>query len=107
MPLYELLLQTRCSLQAHKLALLLSGSTCNDDAPIAEAAAYKVRVDICGKRQPPKQAAQGYPDGHLQQLACTSSMTLLLNVYNNGLMGWEPLLEPWTLALDATMPLTR
>jgi len=28
-------------------------------------------------------------------------------VYNNGLMGWEPLLEPWTSSLAFSMPLTR
>ncbi|KAL0051145.1 hypothetical protein WJX82_002690 [Trebouxia sp. C0006] len=28
-------------------------------------------------------------------------------VYNTGLMGWEPLLEPWTSSLTVSMPLTR
>lgn len=29
-------------------------------------------------------------------------MVLLVNVYNNALMGWEPLLEPWRVALHVT-----
>lgn len=109
LPLWELLLHTHCSLQAHKLALLLSSDTHDDDTPIAETAAYNARLNIHGKQQPQTVAlgSQAHSEGHQQQLVCTSSMTLLLNVYNNALMGWEPLLEPWGLALDVAVPLAR
>ena len=57
-----------------------------------------------GLKQPSTEA-QGHgrdPNGQAQQLRCSSSMELLVNVYNNALMGWEPLLEPWRVAVDMT-----
>lgn len=57
-----------------------------------------------GLKQPSTEAP-GHgrdPNGQAQHLQCSSSMVLLVNVYNNALMGWEPLLEPWRVAVDMT-----
>lgn len=46
--------------------------------------------------------AQGSHSGEQdEQLRCSGNVVLLLNVYNNALMGWEPLLEPWRIAVDS------
>ena len=57
-----------------------------------------------GLKQPSTEAQKSGtdPNGQAQQLQCSSSMVLLVNVYNNALMGWEPLLEPWRVAVDMT-----
>ena len=55
-----------------------------------------------GQTQPSTEASthSNSSNGQLQQLKCSSSVVLLVNVYNNALMGWEPLLEPWQVAVD-------
>ncbi len=32
------------------------------------------------------------------ELRCPVQVTVLVNVYNNGCMGWEPVVEPWPVA---------
>lgn len=90
----ETLLSTRCSLRASKLAILLSNDKHDDDTPIIEAAASDVILGLAGQT-------------HSQQLSSQCGMKLCVDVYNNGLMGWEPLLEPWAASLTLSMPLTR
>jgi len=91
---FETLLKTRCSLRANKMAVLLSNDKHDDDTPIIEAVASDFMLSLSG------QAAR-------QQLSSQCGAKLGLDVYNNGLMGWEPLLEPWTSSLAVSMPLTR
>ena len=91
---FETLLKTRCSLRANKMAVLLSNDKHDDDTPIIEAVASDFMLSLSG------QAAR-------QQLSSQCGAKLGLDVYNNGLMGWEPLLEPWTSSLAFSMPLTR
>ncbi|DBA81627.1 TPA: hypothetical protein ACH3X1_007382 [Trebouxia sp. C0004] len=91
---FETLLKTRCSLRANKMAVLLSNDKHDDDTPIIEAVASDIMLSLSG------QAAR-------QQLSSQCGAKLGLDVYNNGLMGWEPLLEPWTSSLAFSMPLTR
>ncbi len=91
---FETLLKTRCSLRANKIAVLLSNDKHDDDTPIIEAVASDFMLSLSG------QAAH-------QQLSSQCGAKLGLDVYNNGLMGWEPLLEPWTSSLAVSMPLTR
>jgi len=91
---FETLLKTRCSLRANKMAVLLSNDKHDDDTPIVEAVASDFMLSLSG------QAAR-------QQLSSQCGAKLGLDVYNNGLMGWEPLLEPWTSSLAFSMPLTR
>ena len=93
---FETLLKTRCSLQAHKLALLLSNDKHDSDAPILEAAVSHLTLGV---------AAQG--QALPQQLSGQCDLTLQLDVYNNALMGWEPLLEPWAASVTVVAPVKR
>lgn len=74
-----MLMKMRCSLHAHKLALLLSSDTYNDDTPIIEAAACDVHLETQG-RVPSQRPAQAHSQekehsqGQLQQLAGEHAM---------------------------------
>lgn len=88
------MLGTRCSLQADKVAVLLSNDRHDTDIPIIEAAVSHLALDLAG--QPEEQ-----------QVAGGWAMQLHVDVYNNSLMGWEPLIEPWTSSMAMVVPLTR
>lgn len=88
------MLGTRCSLQADKVAVLLSNDRHDTDIPIIEAAVSHLALDLAG--QPEEQ-----------QVAGSWAMQLHVDVYNNSLMGWEPLIEPWTSSMAMVVPLTR
>lgn len=92
--MYDALLRTRCSLQADSIALLLSNDKYDTDDPIVEAAVSNLALELSGE-----------PD--TQQLSSTCAVKLHVDVYNNGMMGWEPLIEPWASSVTLTVPLTR
>ena len=92
--MYDALLRTRCSLQADCIALLLSNDKCDTDDPIVEAALSNLALELCGERT-------------TQKLSSSCAMKLHVDVYNNGMMGWEPLIEPWTISVTLAVPLTR
>ncbi len=62
--------------------------------PIIEAAASDVTLGLAGQ-------------AHSQQLSSQCGMKLHVDVYNNALMGWEPLLEPWASSVALQVPLAR
>lgn len=62
--------------------------------PIVETLLSDVAVELAGQAQS-------------QQLQSQCSVRLHVDVYNNALMGWEPLLEPWNSSLTLIMPLIR
>ena len=92
--MYEALLRTHCSLQAESIALLLSNDKYDTDDPIVEAAMSDLALELSGQ-----------PD--TQQLSSSCAMKLHVDVYNNGMMGWEPLIEPWASSVVLAVPLTR
>lgn len=91
---FDVLLKTHCSLQADSVALLLSNDKYDTDDPIIEAAVSSLALELSGQAD-------------VQQLTCSCAMKLLVDVYNDGMMGWEPLIEPWASSLLLTVPLTR
>lgn len=91
---FDVLLMTHCSLQAENVALLLSNDKYDTDDPIAEAAVSNLALQLSGQPVVP-------------QLTCTCTMKLLVDVYNDGMMGWEPIIEPWASSVLLTVPLTR
>lgn len=90
----DALLKSRCSLQATSMVLLLSNDKYDTNDPIVEAAASNLALELSGQ-----------PDA--QQLISSCAMKLHVDVYNHGMMGWEPLIEPWPSLITLTMPLTR
>ena len=88
----ETLSTTHFSLQMGQVALLISNDKHDDDMPIIEAAASD--IDLAGQADP-------------QQLTSQCSLMLQVDVYNDALMGWEPLLEPWCCSVATTLPLRR
>ena len=91
---FDALLKTCCSLQADSIALLLSNDKYDTDDPIVEAAVSNLALELSGQPL-------------AQQLASSCAMTLHVDVYNNGMMGWESLVEPWASCVTLAIPLTR
>ena len=88
------LLRTHCSFSADTIAVLLSNDKQDSDIPVVEAAMTHITLDLAGQEQ-------------AQEVTSSCAMTLHMDVYNNGLMGWEPLIEPWASSATISMPLTR
>lgn len=91
---FDVLLKTHCSLQADKVAVLLSNDKYDTDDPIVEAAVSDLALELSGHQD-------------VQRLTCSCTMVLLVDVYNNGMMGWEPFIEPWASSVMLTVPLIR
>ena len=81
LPNFETLSRTHVSLRTNQLAFLVSNDKHDDD-------------DLAGHLE-------------LQQLTNQCGLNVQMNVYNNALMGWEPLLEPWTCSVASAVPLSR
>lgn len=77
-----MLKSVHCSLHAHKLAVLLSSDTYNDDTPIMEAAACDMHIKSQGQVHPQQplqdqQQPQQRTGKQLFVTCCYSSQTIL------------------------------